>query len=134
MAGGIEVPEAAVEAAAGAAASQRVVFVLEGASLEVAKVGKSYELLNADDHAGFLRRHNKDPALYRPDICHQVRSVSGASGGAIGAAVGDADGGGSRRRNYRHRFLIYLMPTRCPLTPPSHTPAGAPRDPRLAAE
>ena len=73
MAGGIEVPEAAVEAAAGAAASQRVVFVLEGASLEVAKVGKSYELLNADDHAGFLRRHNKDPALYRPDICHQVR-------------------------------------------------------------
>lgn len=36
------------------------------------QVGKNYELLNCDDHANFLRRHNKDPALYRPDICHQV--------------------------------------------------------------
>ena len=29
-------------------------------------------LLNCDDHAGFLRRHDKDPALWRPDICHQA--------------------------------------------------------------
>ncbi len=107
MAGGIEVPEAAVEAAAGAAASQRVVFVLEGASLEVAKVGKSYELLNADDHAGFLRRHNKDPALYRPDICHQVRRRRRERRrGASGAAACGADVGGSRRRIYRRQFLI----------------------------
>lgn len=35
-------------------------------------MGKNYELLNCDDHANFLRRHNKDPAAYRPDICHQV--------------------------------------------------------------
>ncbi len=33
---------------------------------------QGYCLLNCDDHAGFLRRHDKDPALYRPDICHQA--------------------------------------------------------------
>lgn len=49
-----------------------VIFVLENANLETAKVGKNYELLNCDDHANFLRRHKKDPALYRPDICHQA--------------------------------------------------------------
>lgn len=29
-------------------------------------------LLNCDDHRTFLLRHKKDPALYRPDICHQA--------------------------------------------------------------
>ena len=48
------------------------IFVLENASLEVGKVGKTMQLLNCDDHAGFLRKHRKDPADYRPDICHQV--------------------------------------------------------------
>lgn len=47
-------------------------FVLEKASLEVAKVGKNYQLLNCDDHANFLRKHKRDPALYRPDIVHQA--------------------------------------------------------------
>jgi len=46
--------------------------VLENACLETAKVGKSYALLNCDDHANFLRRHGKDIAQYRPDICHQA--------------------------------------------------------------
>lgn len=73
MVGGIEAPLLEEELAAVAAAQQGVIFVLESANLEVAKVGKNYELLNCDDHAHFLRRHNKDPALYRPDICHQAR-------------------------------------------------------------
>eukprot|EP00967_Tisochrysis_lutea_P095847 scaffold140042_cov23-Tisochrysis_lutea.AAC.1 len=30
-----------------------------------------YALLNCDDHANYLKKHKKDPALYRPDICHQ---------------------------------------------------------------
>ncbi|MCO5587843.1 hypothetical protein L7F22_041795 [Adiantum nelumboides] len=47
-------------------------FVLEKASLEVAKVGKNYQLLNCDDHANFLRKHKRDPALLRPDIIHQA--------------------------------------------------------------
>lgn len=33
---------------------------------------QGYYLLNCDDHGNFLRRHDKDPALYRPDICHQA--------------------------------------------------------------
>ncbi|GFS34100.1 nucleolar essential protein-like protein [Actinidia rufa] len=48
------------------------IFILEKASLEVAKVGKNYQLLNSDDHANFLRRNNKNPADYRPDIAHQA--------------------------------------------------------------
>ncbi|XP_071737420.1 uncharacterized protein [Rutidosis leptorrhynchoides] len=49
-----------------------VIFVLEKASLEVAKVGKSYQLLNSEDHANFLRKNNRNPAEYRPDISHQA--------------------------------------------------------------
>ncbi|PSS33525.1 Ribosomal RNA small subunit methyltransferase [Actinidia chinensis var. chinensis] len=48
------------------------IFILEKASLEVAKVGKNYQLLNSDDHANFLKRNNKNPADYRPDIAHQA--------------------------------------------------------------
>lgn len=33
---------------------------------------QSYQLLNCDDHASYLMKHKKDPALYRPDITHQV--------------------------------------------------------------
>ncbi|GAV77359.1 EMG1 domain-containing protein [Cephalotus follicularis] len=49
-----------------------VIFILEKACLEVAKVGKTYQILNSDDHANFLRRNNKNPADYRPDIAHQA--------------------------------------------------------------
>ncbi|XP_015903002.1 uncharacterized protein LOC107435882 [Ziziphus jujuba] len=49
-----------------------VTFILEKASLEVAKVGKTYQLLNSDDHSNFLRRNNRNPADYRPDIVHQA--------------------------------------------------------------
>ncbi|KAL9237920.1 hypothetical protein vseg_012413 [Gypsophila vaccaria] len=48
------------------------IFVLERASLEVAKVGKSYQILNSEDHSNFLKKHNKNPAEYRPDIVHQA--------------------------------------------------------------
>jgi rRNA pseudouridine-1189 N-methylase Emg1 (Nep1/Mra1 family) len=33
---------------------------------------QTYQILNCDDHANFLRKHKRDPALYRPDILHQV--------------------------------------------------------------
>ncbi|XP_021729443.1 ribosomal RNA small subunit methyltransferase NEP1-like [Chenopodium quinoa] len=48
------------------------VFMLERASLEVAKVGKTYQILNSEDHANFLMKHKKNPADYRPDIVHQA--------------------------------------------------------------
>eukprot|EP00271_Cylindrocystis_brebissonii_P003715 TRINITY_DN14980_c0_g1_i1.p1 TRINITY_DN14980_c0_g1~~TRINITY_DN14980_c0_g1_i1.p1 ORF type:complete len:321 (-),score=76.51 TRINITY_DN14980_c0_g1_i1:970-1932(-) len=50
----------------------KVYFVLQKAALEVAKIGKTYQLLNCDDHVGFLKKHKRDPALYRPDILHQA--------------------------------------------------------------
>ncbi|XP_056172722.1 uncharacterized protein LOC130134658 isoform X2 [Syzygium oleosum] len=49
-----------------------ITFVLEKASLEVAKVGKTYQILNSDDHANFLKRNGRNPAEYRPDIVHQA--------------------------------------------------------------
>ena len=56
------------------------IFVLEKATLETAKVGKGYQILNCDDHANFLRRHGKDPANYRPDICLLYTSPSPRDG------------------------------------------------------
>ena len=77
-----------VEMASAMHGSTGVIFLLQNASLETAKVGKNYELLNCDDHANFLRRHGKDPAHYRPDICHQVKAAGG--GVAVGAWSGQA--------------------------------------------
>ncbi|XP_058091705.1 uncharacterized protein LOC131237761 [Magnolia sinica] len=48
------------------------IFVLERASLEIAKVGKTPQILNSDDHANFLKKNNRNPADYRPDIVHQA--------------------------------------------------------------
>jgi len=49
-----------------------VIFVLERACLEVAKVGKTFQILNSDDHVNFLKKQNRNPADYRPDILHQA--------------------------------------------------------------
>ncbi|GAQ92209.1 essential for mitotic growth 1 [Klebsormidium nitens] len=65
------VPSGEGASTAGGDAEGGVIFILEKASLEAAKVGKGYVLLNCDDHANFLRKHGRDPALYRPDILHQ---------------------------------------------------------------
>ena len=50
----------------------RLIVILDNAQLETAKVGKEYKLLNCDDHKQYLEKFGRDPALYRPDICHQV--------------------------------------------------------------
>lgn len=49
-----------------------VIFVLEKASLEIAKVGKTYQLLSSDEHANYLVKNKRDPAEYRPDIAFQA--------------------------------------------------------------
>ncbi|KAJ9530313.1 hypothetical protein QJQ45_023600 [Haematococcus lacustris] len=72
MVGGLQPPAEQEEQEERLAAGQGVIFCLEDAQLEVAQVGKAYVLLNCDDHASYLRKHKKDPALYRPDICHQA--------------------------------------------------------------
>ncbi|KAL2535245.1 nucleolar essential protein-related [Forsythia ovata] len=49
-----------------------VIFILEKASLEIGKVGKSYQLLSSDEHANYLLKNKRNPADYRPDIAFQA--------------------------------------------------------------
>ena len=55
--------------------SQRLIVVLEQASLETIKLGKGkeghYALLNVDDHSHILRKNNRELSESRPDITHQ---------------------------------------------------------------
>ncbi|KAF8670123.1 hypothetical protein HU200_050906 [Digitaria exilis] len=63
------------------------IFVLERACLEVGKVArfellrhlsqKTMQILNSDDHANYLRKQNRNPADYRPDIIHQPLTKAG---------------------------------------------------------
>ncbi|KZS14133.1 Ribosomal RNA small subunit methyltransferase NEP1 [Daphnia magna] len=50
---------------------KRLIVILEQAQLESAKIGRDFELLNCDDHIGFLKKHNREPSSCRPDITHQ---------------------------------------------------------------
>lgn len=34
---------------------------------------QNFQILNSDDHANYLKKQNRNPADYRPDIIHQVR-------------------------------------------------------------
>ncbi|XP_056385191.1 ribosomal RNA small subunit methyltransferase NEP1 [Hyla sarda] len=49
----------------------RLIVLLEGASLETVRVGKTYELLNCDQHKNILVKNGRDPGEVRPDITHQ---------------------------------------------------------------
>mmetsp|Transcript_31903 Transcript_31903/g.79992 ORF Transcript_31903/g.79992 Transcript_31903/m.79992 type:complete len:223 (+) Transcript_31903:141-809(+) len=49
----------------------KIFILLEAACLEPIKYGKEYELLNSDDHIGFMKKHNRNIAEARPDITHQ---------------------------------------------------------------
>ena len=99
-AGGIEIVDVQEELAHAEAQKHAVYFVLQGANLEVAKVGKGYDLLNCDDHNSFLRRNGKDPAQYRPDIAHQVRVPV-----RLSFLCGDGGGGGrGQRQRQRHYY------------------------------
>uniref|UniRef100_A0A672PH68 EMG1 N1-specific pseudouridine methyltransferase n=1 Tax=Sinocyclocheilus grahami TaxID=75366 RepID=A0A672PH68_SINGR len=53
----------------------RLVVVLEGATLETVKVGKTFELLNCDQHKSMIIRSGRDPGKIRPDITHQNINV-----------------------------------------------------------
>ena len=51
---------------------RQVIILLDLACLETVKTKKGeFELLNCDDHIGIMRKHDKDPQKYRPDIVHQ---------------------------------------------------------------
>ena len=52
---------------------RKVIVILDMAQLETVKTKKGdYQLLNCDDHINIMKRNNKDPSCYRPDILHQV--------------------------------------------------------------
>ncbi|KAJ1674763.1 18S rRNA pseudouridine methyltransferase [Spiromyces aspiralis] len=54
---------------------QRLIVILEAATLEIYKVGKNkeskYQLLNCDDHIRLLGKLGRDITTARPDITHQ---------------------------------------------------------------
>jgi rRNA small subunit pseudouridine methyltransferase Nep1 len=53
-------------------AGRTVIVILDLASLETVKTKKGdFQLLNCDDHIALMKKHNKDPQQYRPDIVHQ---------------------------------------------------------------
>jgi rRNA small subunit pseudouridine methyltransferase Nep1 len=51
---------------------KRLIIVIEGATIEVVKAGKDYQLLNCDDHRHIIRKLGRDIADCRPDITHQI--------------------------------------------------------------
>ena len=69
--GGLEPPSLEVEAKRVTDESRSVIFVLENAQLETARLNSQICLLNADDHKNYLAKHQKEIASYRPDILHQ---------------------------------------------------------------
>jgi len=50
---------------------KRLIVILENAQLETVKVGKSFELLNPDEHSHILRKNGREIGNCRPDISHQ---------------------------------------------------------------
>jgi len=50
---------------------KRLIVVIEGANLQTVKYGKSFALLNSDDHRAFCSKNNIDINTARPDITHQ---------------------------------------------------------------
>ncbi|NXA29038.1 NEP1 methyltransferase, partial [Ibidorhyncha struthersii] len=53
---------------------RRLLVVLEGASLETVKVGKTFELLNCDKHKALLLRNGRDPGGAGPGRCCRCRA------------------------------------------------------------
>eukprot|EP00892_Ulva_mutabilis_P007826 jgi/Ulvmu1/5415/UM022_0210.1 len=72
MAGGLQPPDEEEEPVVQYATKAGIYFVLEDADLKVGKVGKEFRLLNSDEHASYLQRKGLDPAVHRPDVCHQA--------------------------------------------------------------
>ncbi|CAN6582693.1 unnamed protein product [Malus baccata var. baccata] len=51
---------------------QKVIFVLDKASLTLVHVGNIIRGLNPDHHADFMRKKKLDPYVHRPDIVHDA--------------------------------------------------------------
>lgn len=64
--------ETAASSSKASVGGRNLIVILDLASLETVKTKKGdFQLLNCDDHVGLMRKHNKNPQQYRPDIVHQ---------------------------------------------------------------
>ena len=50
--------------------SQRLIVILDNASLETAQTKRGFELLNSDDHFWLIKKRKKNPEDFRPDAVH----------------------------------------------------------------
>jgi rRNA small subunit pseudouridine methyltransferase Nep1 len=55
----------------GLSTEKKVIIVFVKAGLETVKTKKGFELVCADTHKGILKKLNKTPSHYRPDIIHR---------------------------------------------------------------
>ena len=69
--GELELPVKQLSSKVAKKSEKRLIIILEGAHLETCKAGKSFELLNIDDHRGILTRNGREFSSARPDITHQ---------------------------------------------------------------
>jgi len=69
--GELELPAKQLTSKVAKKSEKRLIIILEGAHLETCKAGKSFELLNIDEHRGILSRNNREFSSARPDITHQ---------------------------------------------------------------
>jgi len=69
--GELELPAKQLSSKVAKKSEKRLIIILEGAHLETCKAGKSFELLNIDDHRGILSRNGREFSSARPDITHQ---------------------------------------------------------------
>ena len=54
--------------------SKTLVHLLSSARAHVMHVSfQEFRLLNSDEHAAYLKKKGLDPAVHRPDVCHQVQ-------------------------------------------------------------
>ncbi|CDW84198.1 nucleolar essential protein 1 [Stylonychia lemnae] len=51
---------------------QRLVVILEQATLEIAQTKRGIELINCDDHEKLITKMKRSPEDFRPDIAHQI--------------------------------------------------------------
>lgn len=52
--------------------SQRLIVVLDNASLEVGQTKHGFELLSMEEHYWLIKKKQKSPESFRPDIVHQA--------------------------------------------------------------
>lgn len=55
---------------------KKLIVILEHANLELTTSKRDPEILNSDDHPKLIKKMGKNLEEYRPDVTHQVRSLS----------------------------------------------------------